>query len=136
MSKRTLRSMRVQIEALRAHFEATLANLDDMLADEDAPSAGDVVNVDDHAKMTGCTARKAREFFARAEREGFAVQRVGRAVFMARAEWMRAVEQLRAQRRARPAPATPPPSNATTADALLDAVGAVPTTPRARSARR
>lgn len=111
-------ALKAQAASIRAQLEGGEAVIE---------SAANIVNVETHARLVGCSERKSREFMLRAERAGFAVSRVGRGLFMARDEWRRAVDAMNSNRRPRSAQPTPPSSNAApTADELLDAVGARP----------
>lgn len=99
---RTLESLRSQLTAIRAQVDAVLSVLDGAAA---APTT-DTVNLEAATVMLG-SRRKARGFFARAEREGFAVRRMGHAVMMDRAEWDRALVQLATKRAPPPADDSP-----------------------------
>lgn len=118
-------SLEAQGEALKAQAASIRATLEAGAAQP--ASAADTVNVEGHARALGCSLRKAREFMLRAEREGFAVRRVGRSLFLARDEWERAVDALRSTRER-------PKVTAHDPDALLDSVGSVPIRKRAKAA--
>ena len=109
-------ALKAQAASIRAQLEGGAAAIE---------SAANIVSITEHARLVGCSARKSREFMLRAERAGFDVRRVGRALFMKRSEWDRAVIELQSKRE-RPKPQT------SDADALLDAVGAVPVRKRER----
>jgi hypothetical protein len=91
--------------------------------------APDAITLDVAMSLLG-SKRRAREFFARAERAGFAVRRIGHAVMMDRAEWERAIEALATKRTAPPV-SHPVPANDSTDDdspaAILARAGFVPT---------
>ncbi|MBL8681046.1 MAG: hypothetical protein JNK05_17825 [Myxococcales bacterium] len=94
-----------ELEAVRASLVASLAAVEVAIANasDDEAKGPDTVALEDAVRVLG-SKRKAREFFARAERQGFEVRRVGHAVFMARGEWDRALEALRSKRSAKTAP--------------------------------
>lgn len=97
---RTLDSIRSQLTAIRAQVDAALIALESHVVEPDT------VTLDAATAMLG-SKRKARLFFARAEREGFAVRRMGHAVMMDRAEWDRALVQLATKRAPAPADDSP-----------------------------
>lgn len=111
-------ALKAQAASIRAQLEGGEAAIE---------SAANIVNIAEHARLVGCSARKGREFMLRAERAGFDVRRVGRSLFMRRSEWDRAVAELQAKS-ARPKPPT------SDADALLDSIGAVPVRGRKQAA--
>lgn len=90
----TLEGLRAQLSAIRAQCDAALASLESF-----ATGTSDVVTLDVATELLG-SKRKARAFFARAERDGFNVSRVGHSVMMQRNEWERAVSAQTPKRRA------------------------------------
>jgi CheY-like chemotaxis protein len=78
-------SLKAQAATIRAMLES---------AESHAP---DAITLDVAMSLLG-SKRRAREFFARGERAGFAVRRIGHAVMMDRAEWERAIEALATKR--------------------------------------
>jgi hypothetical protein len=118
-------SLDAQGDALKAQAASIRATLGGR--EPAVESAANIVNVAEHARLVGCAPRKAREFMLRAERAGFDVRRVGRSLFMERTVWDRAVTELQSKRER-------PKSQASDADALLDAVGALPVRGRRRAA--
>lgn len=100
----SLLALAASLEATAAELCAKAATIRAQLEANDERPASDVVNVDTATAMLG-SKRKAREFFARAEREGFAVRRMGHAAMMDRAEWDRALEAFASKR----APSKPAP---------------------------
>ncbi len=129
---------RAALVATRAALAAGMATIDAIITRESGAPATSTVTLEEHMRRTGQNKRKAREAFAAFEREGFVVVRLGRAAHMDAAEWARAIDALasrRAKRHAREAI----PANATeanTADALLDAVGARPVQPSTHRGQR
>ncbi len=113
-------ALKAQAASIRAQLEGGAAAIE---------NAANIVNVAEHARLVGCSPRKGREFMLRAERAGFDVRRVGRSLFMKRAEWERAVTELQSKRE-RPKP------QSSDADALLDAVGARPVQPSTHRGQR
>ncbi len=94
-------SLDAQGDALKAQAASIRAAIE---TNESQAQAPDAITLEAATALLG-SKRRARETFAAFEREGFAVSRVGHAVFMARAEWDRAVEALGSKR-----PASPPSS--------------------------
>lgn len=142
---------RASLLALAASLEATAAELSAKAAtiragldasESQAPTA-DAITLKAATTLLG-SKRRARETFAAFEREGFAVSRVGHAVFMARAEWDRAITAQGSKRGAAPSSSPEIASNDDTADelspaAILARAGLVPTrtpTPRQRATKR
>lgn len=121
---------RASLLALAASLEATAAELSAKAAGIRAslegaePAQSDVITLEAATRLLG-SKRRAREFIARCEREGFAVSRVGHAVFMARAEWDRAVEAT-SPKRAKPSAN----DNAESPAALFASAGCSPSTPK------
>ena len=116
---------RAALAAMRATLAAGIATIDAIVSRESAePAQSDVITLEVATKLLG-SKRRAREFIARCERDGFAVSRVGHAVFMARAEWDRAVEAT-SPKRAKPSAN----DNAESPAALFASAGCSPSTPK------
>lgn len=103
-------SLEAQGDALKAQAASIRAAIESSESQAQAP---DAITLEAATALLG-SKRRARETFAAFEREGFAVSRVGHAVFMARAEWDRAIAAKR--------PASPPskPSTAANDDSAPD----------------
>lgn len=103
-------SLEAQGDALKAQAASIRAAIE---SSENQAQAPDAITLEAATALLG-SKRRAREAFAAFEREGFAVSRVGHAVFMARAEWDRAIASKR--------PASPPskPSTAANDDSAPD----------------
>lgn len=106
-------SLEAQGDALKAQAASIRAALESSESQAQAP---DAITLEAATALLG-SKRRARETFAAFEREGFAVSRVGHAVFMARAEWDRAIAAQGSKR-----PVSPPskPSTAANDDSAPD----------------
>lgn len=91
-----------ELEAARASLVASLASLDVAIARARESSATSSCVALDEATAALGSKRRAREFFAKAERAGFRVLRVGHSVSMDRDEWTRALDALASKRQAKP----------------------------------
>jgi hypothetical protein len=112
---------RAQLIAARAAAAAMVAQFDALLAREpESPApASDTITLEAATALLG-SKRRAREFIAWCEREGFEVRRVGHSVLMPRAEWDRAIEARSPKRSPRAAHTnSTSESDAESVDALL-----------------
>ena len=107
-SRASLLALAASLEATAAELAAKAATIRASLEGSEAQTTGETVTLEAATALLG-SKRKAREFFARCEREGFEVRRIGHAVLMARAEWDRAVSTLSSKR----APVSSPATNST-----------------------
>jgi hypothetical protein len=124
MNLRELEAVRASLVASLAAVEVAIARASESSAPADAP-----ITLDDAVRLFG-SKRKARAFFASAERAGFKVVRIGHACSMDRAEWARALEALGTKpSRAEPRPAKHPDESPA---ALLSSAGLAQ--PRGRKA--
>lgn len=124
-------SLDAQADALKAQAATIRAAIE--TSESQAP---DVITLEGATALLG-SKRRAREFFAKAERAGFAVRRIGHAVVMDRSEWERAIETLATKRGAStssPAPSAPTNSTAAVDDdspaAIFARAGFLPTRTR------
>lgn len=104
MTCHSLRSLEMQLGAIIAQCEAMRATVRAAIESTATAPTADAITLESATALLG-SKRRARETFAAFEREGFAVSRVGHAVFMARAEWDRAIA---AQGSKRPASTSSP----------------------------
>jgi hypothetical protein len=97
MRRASLLALASSLEATAAELTAKAATIRAAIeAAVEAPR--DTVTLADAVRLLG-NKRRAREFFRRAESAGFKVVSVGHAVTMARDEWDRACDALRATNR-------------------------------------